>query len=112
MRPSKKVSALLQSTDPCSLEINEHNGNIDWGHNQFTAGGLSPSNLLTRWQDVGSASMAFQLVAAAIKTCQEAGLMCANTGSLKTTGYVSNVYLAQVLELLEKCKVNAGRVCA
>ena len=112
---SEKVSTLLervQSADPGSPEIDEDNRKQGWGHDQFTAGGLSPSTSLTCWQDVGSVSTAFQLVATAIKTCQEARLMCANAGSPKTSGYISDAYLAQVLELLEKCWVDASGVCA
>ena len=39
---SEKVSTLLecvQSTDPGSLEIDEDNRNLGWGHDQFMAGG-------------------------------------------------------------------------
>ena len=110
---SQKVATLLervQSADPGSPEIDEDNRNLGWGHEQFTAGGLTPSTSLTSWQDVGSVSTAFKLVAAAIKTCREARLMCANAGTPKTSGFVSDIYLAQILEYLKKCWVDAGGV--
>ena len=101
----------VQSADPGSPEIGEDNRNLGWGHEQFTAGGFTPLTSLTSWQDVGSVSTAFKLVAAAIKMCREAWLMCANTGTLKTSRFVSDIYLAQILEYLEKCWVDAGVVC-
>ena len=110
---SEKVSTLLervQRADPGSPEIDEDNKYLGWGHDQFTAGGITPSTSLTCWQDVSNVSTAFKLAAAAIKTCREARLMCANAGTPKKTGFISDVYLAQILELLEKCWVGAGGV--
>ena len=111
---SQQVATLLervQSADPGSPEIDEDNRNLGWGHEQFTAGGLTPSTSLTSWQDVSSVSTAFKLVAAAIKTCREARLMCANAGTPKTSRFISDIYLAQILKYLEKCWVDAGGVC-
>jgi hypothetical protein len=111
---SEKVTTLLervQSADPGLPDLDEDDVGQGWGHYQFTAGGLSPSSVLTSWQDVGSVDTAFKLVAAAIKTCQEARLMCANAGTPKTTGFISDVYLEKTLECLEKCWVDAGGVC-
>ena len=112
-KTSQKVATLLervQSADPGSPEIDEDNRNLGWGHEQFMAGGLTPLTSLTSWQDVGSVSTVFKLVAAAIKMCREARLMCANAGTLKTSRFVSDIYLAQILEYLEKCWVDAGGV--
>ena len=81
-----------------------------WGHYQFTAGGLSPATVLTSWQEVGSIDTAFKLVAAAIKTCREAQLMCENAGAPKTTGFLSDDYLELMLKHLKKCWVDAGGV--
>jgi hypothetical protein len=110
---SENVATLLervQSADPGSLDMDEDDMGIGWGHYQFTAGGLSPESLLTSWQDVGSVATSFKLVAAAIKTCQEARLMCMNAGTPKTAGFISDVYLEKVLECLENCWVGAGGV--
>jgi hypothetical protein len=110
---SEKVTTLLervQFADPGSLEIDEDNKGLSWGHSQFTAGNLTLSSSLITWQDVGSVATAFKLVAAALKTCQEARLMCANAGMPKTQGFLSDVYLEQTLELLETCWVGAGGV--
>ncbi|KAI9447547.1 hypothetical protein H4582DRAFT_2051286 [Lactarius indigo] len=109
--PSKQVTTLLehvQFADPCSSDIDEDNTCQSWGHYQFTAGGISPASSLTNWQEVGSITTAFKLVAAAIKTCQEARLMCLNAGTLKSTGFISDVYLEKTLECLENCWVGAG----
>jgi hypothetical protein len=110
---SEKVAMLLehvQSADPGSPDMDEDNMGLGWGHYQFTAGGVSPESSLTSWQDIGSVATSFKLVAAALKTCQEARLMCANTRTLKTGGYISDVYLEQVLQCLENCWVGAGGV--
>ena len=111
--PSENVTMLLnnlQYADPSSPDINEDNQCQSWGHDQFTAGGISPSSLLTTWQDIGNVTTAFKLVAAALKTFQEARLMCVNAGVSKMSNFVSDVYLEQVLERLEKCWVDAGGV--
>ena len=111
--PSEHVTALLECVecaDPDSLDIDEDNKGQTWGHYQFTAGGISPSSSLTTWQDVGSVAVAFRLVAAALKTCQEARQMCASVGMPTSSGYISDVYLKQTLERLEKCWAGAGGV--
>ena len=111
--PSEQVTTLLnnvQYADPTSPDISEDNQYQSWGHDQFTAGGISPSSSLTTWQDIGNVTTAFKLVAAALKTCQEVQLMCTNAGVPKTSGFISDVYLEQVLEWLEKCWVDAGGV--
>ena len=84
---SENVTTLLkhvQSVDPGSPDIDEDEMGVSWGHELFMAGGIGPSSSLTNWQDIGSVEMAFKLVAAAIKTCQEAHLMCANARTPKT----------------------------
>ncbi|KAH9017097.1 hypothetical protein EDB83DRAFT_2528705 [Lactarius deliciosus] len=110
-KPSINVTALLkrvQFADPGSLDIDEDNTCQSWGHDLFTAGGISPSSSLTTWEDVGSVATAFKLVAAALKTCQEVWLMCVNAGTPKIDGFISNIYLEKILECLEKCWVGAG----
>jgi hypothetical protein len=111
--PSDQVTTLLkhvQLADPGSLNINEDNMCRGWGHDQFTEGGISPSTSLTSWQDVGNVATAFKLVAAALKTCREACLMCAHTGTPETGSFISDIYLEQTLERLEECWVGAGGV--
>jgi hypothetical protein len=111
---SEKVTTLLeciQFADPGSLDINEDDKSLGWGHAQFMGGDLTLSSMLTTWQDVGSVATAFKLVAAALKTCQEARLMCTNARMPKMLGFISDVYLEQTLEHLENCWVSAGGVC-
>ncbi|KAI9436828.1 hypothetical protein H4582DRAFT_2077786 [Lactarius indigo] len=111
--PSKQVMTLLehvQLMDPGSPNINEDNTCQSWGHYQFTAGSISPASSLTNWQEVGSVTTAFKLVVAAIKTCQEARLMCSNARMPKTSGFISDVYLEKTLKCLENCWVGAGGV--
>ncbi|KAH9041229.1 hypothetical protein EDB85DRAFT_2139893 [Lactarius pseudohatsudake] len=114
-KTSEKIMTLLErvrSADPGSPDIDEDNTGQSWGHYQFTAGDISPSSSLTSWKDVGSVATAFKLVAAAIGTCQEARLMCANAGTPRTTGFISDVYLEKTLECLESCWVDAGGTIA
>ncbi|KAI9436340.1 hypothetical protein H4582DRAFT_2078957 [Lactarius indigo] len=111
--PSKQVATLLervQFADPCSPDIDKDNTCQSWGHYQFTAGGISPASSLTNWQEVGNVATAFKLVAAAIKMCQEARLMCSNAGTPMTSGFISDIYLEKILECLENCWVAAGGV--
>src|ERR1700677_3237349 len=112
--PSEKVTTLLervQYADPDSLDIDEDNKGQSWGHYQFTACGISPSSSLTTWQDIGSVAIALKLVAAALKTCRDARVMCTNAGIPKTNGFISDIYLEQTLDHLEKGWVGAGGVC-
>jgi hypothetical protein len=111
--PSHNLLALLervQSADPNSLDIDEDNMGESWGHYQFTGGNLNLASSLTTWQDVGSIAIAFKLVAAALKTCQEARLICANAGVTLTKGFLSDVYLEKTLNALKTCWVGAGGV--
>ena len=110
----KNVVTLLervQLADPSSPDFDDDNKGLSWGHYQFTAGGLSPTSVLTTWKGIGSVATAFKLVAAALKTCKEARLLCVNTGTQKASGFISDVYLDQTLECLENCWVSAGGVC-
>ena len=111
---SENVTTLLarvQSADPGAPDIDEDDGCIGWGHYQFTAGGITLSSSLTSWQDIGSVATGFKLVAAAIKTCREARLMCEKAGVPETGGFLSDAYLQQTLECLESCWIGAGGVC-
>ncbi|KAF8257699.1 hypothetical protein EI94DRAFT_1708721 [Lactarius quietus] len=88
---SEQVTALLervQFADPTVPNINKDNVGQSWGHYQFTAGGISPSSFLTSWEDVGNVATAFKLFE---------GM----SGS--TAGFISNIYLEQILNCLEKC---------
>ncbi|KAH8976582.1 hypothetical protein EDB86DRAFT_2839916 [Lactarius hatsudake] len=99
--PSEQVTMLLdriQFADPSSPDIDEDNACQGWGHEQFTVVGRRSGNVAT----------ALKLVAAAIKMCQEARLMCENTGTPKTSGFISDIYLEKTLECLESCWVGAG----
>ena len=111
--PSEQVTTLLeriQFADLASPDINEDNVGQSWGHYHFTAGGVSPSSSLTSWEVVGNVATAFKLVAAGLKTCQDVRTMCANAGTLQTTGFVGDIFFKQILDLLEKCWTEAGGV--
>ena len=110
-KPSPNALALLerlQSTDPNSPDIDEDNTGLSWGHYQFTAGGLNLLSSLITWKDVGSVAIALNFVAAALKICREARLICEKTSTVG--GFISNVFLEKTLAALEKCWVGAGGV--
>ena len=113
-KTSENVTTLLErvrSADPTnSQDMDEDDKGVGWGHYQFTGGNVTVSSSLTSWQDVGSVSTAFKLVAAAVKTCLEARMMCTNAGTPEATGFISDIYLENILEGLEKCWVGAGGV--
>ncbi len=112
-KTSDNVATLLdhvQSADPASVEIDEDNKGESWGHYQFTAANISPSSLLTTWQEISNVSTAFKLVAATIKTCREARMMCMVGGTPKMNGLISDVYLEMTLDHLKDCWVKAGGV--
>ena len=114
-KPSQNFAALLeriQLADPTSPDFDEDNKGQGWGHYQFTAGGLNLSSSLTSWQDVGSIAFAFQLVAAAIKTCRDTRLMCANAGKSTVVGFISDAFLQETLDALKRCWIGAGGVSA
>jgi hypothetical protein len=107
--PSPNVTMLLeriQFANPGSSGIDEDNQAQNWGHYQFTAGGISPSSALTTWQDFGNVATAFKLVAAALKICQDARAMCADTEM--PPDFLCDVFFNQILERLEKCWVGTG----
>ncbi|KAF8256925.1 hypothetical protein EI94DRAFT_1744036, partial [Lactarius quietus] len=108
---SPNVATLLervQFADPSSPDFDEDNLGQNWGHYQFTAGGLTLSSTLTTWQDVGSIATALKFVAAALKTCLQAREMCANAGASTMAGFLSDVYLEKTLDHLKNCWVGAG----
>ncbi|KAI9430847.1 hypothetical protein H4582DRAFT_2063378 [Lactarius indigo] len=68
------------------------------------------SSSLTSWKEVGNVTTALKLVAATIKTCWEARLMCKNARTTKMGAFISDVYLEKTLKCLESCWVSTGGV--
>ena len=104
--PSNQVKTILkrlESADPGSLDIKEDDVYQSLGHYQFIAGGVSLPSSLTSWQSIGNVPTTFKLVEATLKTCRKAQLMCANARTMEKGGYISDIYLEQVLKYLEKC---------
>lgn len=93
-------------------DIDEDNFILSWGHYQFTAGGLNVLSSMTSWHEIGSITTAFKIVAAALKTCQDAQVMCTNAGLSNMASFLSNTYLEKVLESVEICWVGTGGVHA
>ncbi|KAH9026117.1 hypothetical protein EDB85DRAFT_1893535 [Lactarius pseudohatsudake] len=110
---SKQVMTLfncVQFSGPSLPDIDRDNVCQGWGHEQFTAGGVTLLSSLTSWQEVGNVATTLKLVAATIKTCQEARSMCENARTPKMSGFISNVYLKKTLKCLESCWVGASGI--
>lgn len=89
----------IENADPNSPDISDDDKNTSWGHYQFTASTLTCSSVLSSWNSVGNASVACRLIAAAIKTCRVARLLC-QSNRITTSSYLSDIYLANIIELL------------
>ncbi|KAF8989390.1 hypothetical protein BDQ17DRAFT_1334106 [Cyathus striatus] len=91
-------------TDPNDPALDEDNINEGWGHYAYTSGGLKWGEAITSWESIGKdVSFACRLLAATIKTCQVARIMCFNNSST-TLNYLSDIYLDQIIDrLLEIC---------
>ena len=111
--PSEDVLAFIsriESADPNSEQFDEDNSNSSWGHYQFTAGGMTFTKILTRWDDVGNVDTACKLLAATIRTCKVAHHVCFQR-SIKATSFLSDAYLANIVERLwELWKTGGGQV--
>lgn len=103
--PSKDIVALLDrvdSADPDSEDVDEDNSNENWGHAQFTGGGLTIRSALMDWEAVGNTSTAFKLIAAAARTCKVARALCAARGQ-SPRAYLADNYFELLLEQLQHC---------
>lgn len=111
--PSNKVTAFLsriEAADPNSTEIEEDDTNQSWGHWQFTAGGLTITNVIRDWACVGGVDMACKLLAATIRTCKVARHICLER-NITSSSFLSDAYLNNMVERLYESWTAAGGVC-
>ena len=92
----------LDSADPDSEDVDEDNANENWGHAQFTGGGLTIRSALVDWEAVGNTSTAFKLIAVAARTCKVARALCAAKGQSPRV-YLANKYFDLLLKQLQRC---------
>lgn len=100
--PSASVAVFLdriEQTDPSSPEISEDNTNESWGHYQYTASSLTCRTVLTSWASIGNTGIACRLIAGAIRICKVARHLCFSR-NIEPTSYLSDIYLANIIELL------------
>ncbi|KAF8809869.1 hypothetical protein BYT27DRAFT_7093293 [Phlegmacium glaucopus] len=98
--PSDNVATFLnriEAADPNSSEIEEDDSNQCWGHWQFTAGGLTITNVIRDWACVGGVDMACKLLAATIRTCKVAHHICLER-NITSSSFLSDVYLNNMVE--------------
>jgi hypothetical protein len=109
IEPSANVAAFLErieTADPNAPDISEDDTNSCWGHYQFTAANIRCSTVLTSWDEVGTTT-ARKLIAAALKTCKVARLICFKH-SIEPASYLSDAYLENLVELLWTLKQKAA----
>lgn len=110
--PSAKMTAFVEQievADPSAPDIDEEHTNGQWGHQQFVGGNLRLSTIVCKWACVGNTAMARRLIAAALKTCQQARSLC-RTQKIMTTSYLSDAYLRETIEKLWNVWQAAGGV--
>ena len=104
-KPSKDVVVLLNqldSADPDSEDVDKDDANENWGHMQFTGGGLTICSALVDWEVVGNTSMAFKLIAVAARMCKVARALCAVKGQ-SPRAYLADEYFDLLLMQLQRC---------
>ena len=101
--------ARIKDADSSSPDISEDDNGSNWGHLQFTAGSMTITTILQSWEAVASTEMARRLIAAAIKTCKAVRCICLEQG-IRTTTYLSDMYLRNLVEVLWALWKNAGGV--
>jgi len=109
-QPSGGVTAFLErieSADPNDSNFSGDDINANWGHDQFTAGSMTCSTVLTSWDHIGVAT-ACKLIAAALKTCRAARHICFERG-IEVESYLSDMYLQTLVESLWTVKEKAAR---
>ncbi|KAG2011199.1 hypothetical protein CC2G_011345 [Coprinopsis cinerea AmutBmut pab1-1] len=91
----------IENANPNDPAIPKDDGNENWGHHQFTAGSLTLRSTITSWDAVGSAEHAARLLAAAIRTCHAARIICGDRNiPVKDDEYLSDAYLDQTVQVL------------
>jgi hypothetical protein len=89
----------IENADPDASDLSDDDKDASWGHHQFTAGSMRIASVLVDWQAVGSTSVAFQLIAAAVKTCRVARHLCFKK-SIDCSSFLSDNYLELLVERL------------
>jgi hypothetical protein len=110
--PSSTVVAFLnriQDADPNSVDISEDDTNSNWGHQQFMGGAMTIRSVLSSWSAIGGNDVACRLIAAAIKTCKVARLMCSQR-DIVVSSYLSDAYLNELVERLWTLRKDATGV--
>jgi len=97
----------IETANPSGVSEDESGSN--WGHYQFTAGSMTITTVLQSWESVGSTEVACRLIASTIKTCKVARHICFERG-IKPSGYISDAYLENLIDVLWKLWTDAGGV--
>ena len=100
----------IETADPNSHEIDKDDSNESWGHWQFTTGSLTTTNVIRDWASVGGVDMACKLLAVTIQMCKVAHHICFEQ-NITPGGFLSDVYLNNMVEWLYESWTVAGGVC-
>lgn len=96
----------IDTADPNSPSFNdedefEKNNGPQWGHYQFTAGSTGIKRTLTSRQDIGSCTMALQLLAAFLRTAKVARFICEQKAIPRPgSGYLADIYVQELIDHL------------
>ena len=107
--PSLTTSFLsrLEKSTPTDPSISEDETGQSWGHYQFTSGNMNVKSVIRSWDCVGTTAIARKLIAAAVKICKVARHICFEK-SIKTTSYLADAYLSNLIDELSDVWVEAG----
>lgn len=88
----------IEDAEPSLEEYGQDNMGANWGHHQLTAGGLTYTNVLVSWDSVGSLTHIARLIAAILKTCRVARLLCRELNPQPS--FIADIYLKNIVEHL------------
>ncbi|KAI0038509.1 hypothetical protein FA95DRAFT_1578167, partial [Auriscalpium vulgare] len=93
--PSADVIAFVErveNADPNAPDLKDEDLNANWGHRQFTAGKLTWSGVLTKWENVGTVDMSCRLLAASVRDCQVPGICASSEKSRLSRSWVMSTF--------------------
>ncbi|PPQ97715.1 hypothetical protein CVT26_001905 [Gymnopilus dilepis] len=106
-QPSEGLSSLItaiEDADPNAPGLSEDDTNANWGHQQLSGAWRM---LLSKWENIGNATIACKLVAAVARTCKVARLLCTER-KISANSFLCDNYLEQMIASLWACWREAG----
>ncbi|PPR02121.1 hypothetical protein CVT26_008825 [Gymnopilus dilepis] len=98
-QPSEELLSLIaviEDADPNAPGLSEDDTNANWGHRQLSGAWRM---LLSKWDNIGNATVACKLVAAVARTCKVARLLCTER-KISANSFLCDNYLEQMIASL------------